>query len=86
VQTTSAGMEPAAGVDPFPLYQFTGRELVYDLVYAPAMTVFLERARSAGCRIVQGHGMLLAQAGLQFRLFTGRALPAGGDQAPTHGI
>lgn len=86
VQTTTAGMEPAAGMDPFPMYQFSGRELVYDLVYAPAMTGFLERARRAGCRIVQGRGMLLAQAGLQFRLFTGRDLPLDPVQPPTHEI
>ncbi len=75
VQSTSAGMgsdrsDPAAGLS------FSGRELVYDLVYTPAVTPFLARARAAGCRILQGRSMLVAQATEQFRLFTGREYPA----------
>lgn len=80
VQTTSAGMAPAAGIDPFPSYRFTGREVVYELVYSPPMTPFLLRARDAGCRLVQGSRMFLAQAREQFRLFTGAALPVEAEE------
>jgi 3-dehydroquinate dehydratase/shikimate dehydrogenase len=75
VQASSAGMEPHAGIDPFPGYHFTGQEVVYELIYKPPETVFLGRARRAGCRIVRGEQMLLAQAREQFRLFTGQNLP-----------
>jgi 3-dehydroquinate dehydratase/shikimate dehydrogenase len=76
VQTTSAGMEPETDVDPAPGLAFSGREIVYELVYAPAATRFLSRAREAGCRTIPGMRMLLAQAAEQFRLFTGKELPA----------
>ncbi len=75
VQTTSVGMEPEPDGDPAPGYLFTGREVAYDLVYRPAVTRFLSRARAAGCRIVLGSRMLLAQAFAQFKLFTGREYP-----------
>ena len=75
VQASSAGMEHDAGVDPFPGYQFSGREVVYELIYRPPVTAFLDRARRAGCRLVFGEQMLLAQAREQFRLFTGLNLP-----------
>jgi 3-dehydroquinate dehydratase/shikimate dehydrogenase len=75
VQASSAGMEPDAGVDPFPGYQFSGREVVYELIYRPRVTAFLDRARKAGCRLVFGEQMLRAQAREQFRLFTGLNLP-----------
>jgi 3-dehydroquinate dehydratase / shikimate dehydrogenase len=73
VQATSAGLHGQG--DPFPELRFTGGELVYDLVYAPPVTAFLVRAREAGCRVIPGGRMLLAQATEQFRLFTGVAYP-----------
>jgi 3-dehydroquinate dehydratase / shikimate dehydrogenase len=76
VQATSAGMEPRPGVDPFPGFSFSGREVVYDLVYAPRRTAFLERAAVSGCRIIPGIEMLIAQARLQFRAFTSMDMPA----------
>ena len=51
VQTTSAGMAPQPDIDPLPWYEFTGREMVYDLVYAPPTTTFLAAGRG---RRVQG--------------------------------
>ena len=74
VQATSAGMGEGGG-DPLPGYRFTGREIVYDLVYAPRETPFLARARAAGCMVIPGIRMLLAQARGQFRLFTGQEYP-----------
>lgn len=75
VQTTAAGMEPDVTLDPATGYVFRGHELVYDLVYKPPETVFLKRAREAGCRTVGGKEMLLSQAYAQFRLYTGRDFP-----------
>jgi 3-dehydroquinate dehydratase/shikimate dehydrogenase len=75
VQTTSAGMTPHDEEDPAPDLPFTGRELVYELIYAPPRTRFVRRALQAGCRICYGRQMLLAQAALQFQRFTGVPYP-----------
>lgn len=77
VQTTSAGMSPRTAEDPFPECTFTGREIVYELIYAPPTTAFLSRAFQAGCRVIRGKQMLLAQALAQFKIFTGRDYPGG---------
>ncbi len=79
VQTTSMGMAGAQLGDPLGIYEFTGEESVYDLIYNPPETAFLERAREAGCRCANGIGMLREQAKLQFELFTGKPYPAGLD-------
>jgi 3-dehydroquinate dehydratase/shikimate dehydrogenase len=76
VQTTSVGMTPANPGDPAPGLRFSGKEIVYELLYSPPTTAFLQRAIDAGCRIVRGRQMLIGQAMEQFRLFTGSAYPA----------
>jgi 3-dehydroquinate dehydratase/shikimate dehydrogenase len=75
VQTTPLGMDPQPERDPIPGYRFSGREIVYDLVYNTSMTGLLSRARRAGCGIIEGKQMLLAQAYAQFEMFCGRAYP-----------
>jgi 3-dehydroquinate dehydratase / shikimate dehydrogenase len=75
VQATSVGMAPRADADPLPGYRFSGREVAYDLVYVPGTTAFLKRALEAGCRVIRGRQMLLAQAFEQFRIFTGCEYP-----------
>ncbi len=75
VQTTSVGMSPDIDGDPLPSYSFSGGETVYDIIYTPPKTRFLERAEKAGCRIIGGDEMLLTQARAQFRLFSGGILP-----------
>jgi shikimate 5-dehydrogenase len=46
-------------------------------VYAPAETALIRDARAAGCRIIGGIEMLIAQAERQFELWTGERPPAG---------
>jgi shikimate dehydrogenase len=50
-------------------------QLVVDLVYAPAVTPLIEAARKQGAVAVNGLGMLIHQAALQFRLWTGEEAP-----------
>jgi 3-dehydroquinate dehydratase/shikimate dehydrogenase len=57
--------------------QLSGARVAYDLVYNPARTRFLTEASEADCRVVEGLGMLVAQAEEQFRLWTGREPPRG---------
>jgi 3-dehydroquinate dehydratase/shikimate dehydrogenase len=75
VQTTSVGMTPKEDSDPAPEFIFSGREIVYELVYSPQKTSFVRRALKAGCRVVYGRQMLIAQAVRQFQLFTGSEYP-----------
>ena len=75
VQTTNVGMAPHEEADPAPGLGFSGREIVYELIYAPERTAFVRRAVSAGCRVLYGRQMLVAQALRQFRLFTGVDYP-----------
>jgi 3-dehydroquinate dehydratase/shikimate dehydrogenase len=75
VQATSVGMEPEPDADPVPEYRFGGKEVVYDLVYQPLMTVFRSRAKDAGCRTVPGLDMLFAQGAAQFKIYTGVEYP-----------
>lgn len=52
--------------------QFAGVHCAYDLIYNPRETKFLREARKAGCKTFYGLEMLVAQARLQFELWTGR--------------
>jgi 3-dehydroquinate dehydratase/shikimate dehydrogenase len=76
VQTTSVGMEPDFEGDPMKLYPFRGSEVVMDLIYKPERTRFLERAARAGCRVLNGHDMLMRQAQYQYSCFFGREFPS----------
>src|SRR5256714_628173 len=55
--------------------QLRGARVVYDLVYNPRETRFPREARDAGCATVGGLSMLVAQAAVQFKLWTGADAP-----------
>jgi 3-dehydroquinate dehydratase/shikimate dehydrogenase len=75
VQTTPVGTAPDIEAEPFPLYHFTGKETVMDLIYNPRRTAFLKRAENAGCRVLNGFDMLIRQAMSQYQLFLDRDFP-----------
>lgn len=52
--------------------QLNGVRCVYDLIYNPRETSLLREAVAAGCETLGGLEMLIAQAKLQFELWTGR--------------
>ena len=52
--------------------QLNGARFVYDLVYNPIETRFLQEAGKAGCKTIRGLEMLIAQAKNQFELWTGQ--------------
>lgn len=63
INTTPLGMSPHADTCPdLPFDQLTSQHLVYDLVYNPAETVLLHRARIQGCVVKNGLEMLHLQA------------------------
>ncbi|HPX26550.1 MAG TPA: hypothetical protein PLG87_07055, partial [Treponemataceae bacterium] len=77
IQTTSIGLgiseeeKTDNANDPIPFYTFHGHEFVYDMIYSPEKTPFLERAEKANCKICNGRTMLEYQAYEQFEIFTG---------------
>jgi 3-dehydroquinate dehydratase/shikimate dehydrogenase len=72
VNATPVGSR-AEGGTPF-AGPFDGR-LVYDLVYDPDPTPLMRAAQDAGCAVIGGLEMLVAQAERQFEIWTGRRPP-----------
>ena len=76
INTTPVGMRGhSEGVSAIPPNALKNRDVVYDLVYNPLETRLLSDAVAAGCQTVSGIEMLIAQAGLQFELWTGKKPP-----------
>lgn len=75
VQTTSVGLYPDFDVSPIEGFEFTGNEIVYDIIYKPKMTKLLKEAEKKGCKLHFGSEMLLEQGKLQFEAFTGYYYP-----------
>jgi 3-dehydroquinate dehydratase/shikimate dehydrogenase len=55
--------------------QLNGVGLVYDLVYNPSQTKFMQEAKQVGARTIGGFDMLIAQAARQFEIWTGNEPP-----------
>ena len=72
VNTTPLGSGAYIDQSPATAEQLTGVRIAYDLIYNPADTRFLREARKAGCETIGGLEMLVAQAKIQFELWTGR--------------
>jgi 3-dehydroquinate dehydratase/shikimate dehydrogenase len=78
INTTPVGMRGhSEGLSAAPRAALRGRRIVYDLVYNPIDTQLLIDARAEGCRTISGLEMLIAQAALQFELWTGHKPPTG---------
>jgi len=61
--------EPNENNDPLWFYDFTGREMLFDIVYEPNVTPIMKRAKEAGCKVTNGLKMLQYQGEEQFRMF-----------------
>ncbi len=63
INSTPLGMAPKTGVCPPIPYEYIGAgHYLFDLVYNPAKTLFLEKGAAAGARIKNGADMLAIQA------------------------
>lgn len=71
INTTSVGMHPNENESPIPSEGIVTGQVVFDIIYKPQETKFLQQAKKAGATIVYGYKMLLYQAVEQFKLFTG---------------
>lgn len=70
VNTTPLGSGAHIDQTPATREQLNGVRCVYDLIYNPKETKLLSEAVAAGCETLGGLAMLLAQAKLQFALWT----------------
>jgi shikimate dehydrogenase len=71
VNCTPLGGPAARDETPLPGGPFDGR-LVYDLTYGDSESPLVRDARKAGCLVVEGLPMLVAQAERQFEWWTGQ--------------
>jgi len=77
VNTTSLGMTPHLETIPMlPPGWPLPAQFVYDVIYAPPETQFLALARSVGCPVSNGLGMLAHQGAVSLALWTGLPLTA----------
>ncbi len=69
INTTSVGMHPK--VDATVLDSFPENRVVMDIVYKPLKTKFLKMAEKCNCEIITGEKMLIQQAIVQQKIWTG---------------
>jgi shikimate dehydrogenase len=76
MNATSLGLR-AEDALPFVAEKFSFRQAraVYDMVYRPAETAFLQAAKVAGCRTANGIGMLLYQGAKALEIWSGQPAP-----------
>ncbi len=73
---TGVGMKPMEGQTYIPDASFFRPELIVaDIIYAPAETKLLSMAKEAGCKTMNGMGMLMFQGAASFELWTGKEMP-----------
>lgn len=75
IHATPVGMYPKVSETLVPAEWLHSGITVFDAVYTPRRTRLLREAEQAGCRVVEGLGMFVHQAAIQFRLWTGEEPP-----------
>lgn len=75
-QATGVGMKPLEGMSVVPDKSFFRPDLIVtDTIYSPRETVLLKMAKEAGCKTMNGLGMMLFQGDAAFYLWTGKHMP-----------
>jgi 3-dehydroquinate dehydratase/shikimate dehydrogenase len=77
LNTTSIGMSPKVDASPFDagVPALSAGSVVFDAVYNPVETKFLQQAKAAGATTISGVEMFVRQAVRQFELWTGKEAP-----------
>ena len=78
VNTTPIGMYPKVDASPFTQAQsqlIQSNSIVYDLIYTPRPTLFLQQAQEQGAIIIDGAQMLVQQGAVGFEIWTGSPAP-----------
>lgn len=76
VNATGVGMKPMEGQSVVSDSSYFPKELnVIDIIYSPANTALRLMAKEAGCKTMNGLGMMLFQGSAAFELWTGEPMP-----------
>jgi shikimate dehydrogenase len=75
VNATSAGMADTVKDFPVSVDSFHSGQVLIDLVYGTEQTALVRAARDKGLRALDGKEMLVQQAALSYRLWTGLEAP-----------
>lgn len=76
VNCTPVGMHPHSAASPWPQdISLHAEQIVYDLVYNPPETKFMQQARTGDARAINGLGMLIHQGALSWQMWTGQPAP-----------
>ncbi|MCO6451551.1 MAG: shikimate dehydrogenase [Caldilineales bacterium] len=76
INCTPVGMHPHPDASPWPDdTPIQPDQIIYDLVYNPPDTVFMQQARTAHARAINGLGMLVHQGALSWQQWTGQPAP-----------
>ncbi len=72
INTTPLGMHPHTDeCPPLPYDALTPRHYLFDLIYNPARTLFLQQGEVRGAAVENGYGMLIGQAEESWRIWNG---------------
>ena len=76
VNATSVGMEPQEEFSVWPDdISIPTKAIYYDVIYKPAQTYFLQRAKASGRPTLNGVGMVVHQGVAGFKIWTGQEPP-----------
>jgi shikimate dehydrogenase len=78
VNTTPIGMYPQINSSPFNEQQaqlIQADTIVYDLIYTPSPTLWLQQAEKQGAMIIDGSEMLVQQGAVGLEIWTGKPAP-----------
>jgi shikimate dehydrogenase len=73
INTTPLGMTPKVDeYPPIPYDDITSDHLLFDLIYNPEKTLFLQKGEEKGATIKNGHEMLILQAEKSWEIWTAK--------------
>ena len=75
VNCTSIGLYPDTNVPDINYYTLKSTTVVCDIIPNPLHTRFMARAQACGCKTLDGFSMLINQAAVSFKLWTGIDAP-----------
>jgi shikimate dehydrogenase len=70
INTTSIGMFPLSHKSPIDSKEFLDNQVLYDVIYNPNITKFMEFGIEKGCKVINGFGMLMYQGIRAYELWS----------------